>query len=256
MAKLILHIIFAVACLGMLLSCAVSKTGSSTTISMKVHECDSIIVTEFNDDKLDTLLIITDSETKNMLFDMSTYDSSRDFVKFYPRLHLTFKGQDKEESLGVFGNNVKGKNGTYKCPIDLEKKLRELVNQENAFINLEYGQENIVWNNKDNSFIHNYAYKSFVDKSIDNKTLTAVAEAISDTTDLGHKICSKTRNLRKGDIAFILLYESQYVEPAIDLRMQFDILDDDCKLPSGLLDYLENNRDQVKSIILKKLQAK
>ena len=34
------------------------------------------------------------------------------------------------------------------------------------------------------------------------------------------------------------------------------ILDDDCKLPSGLLDYLENNRDQVKSIILKKLQAK
>ena len=134
---------------------------------MKVYEFDSIIVTEFNDDKLDTLLIITDSETKNMLFDMLTYDSSRDFVKFYPRLHLTFKGQDKEESLGVFGNNVKGKNGTYKCPIDLEKKLRELVNQENAFINLEYGQENIVWNNKDNSFIHNYAYKSFVDKSID-----------------------------------------------------------------------------------------
>ena len=255
MAKLRLHIILAIACLGLLLSCAVSKTGTSLAISMKVDECDSIFVVE-NDDKRDTLTVITDSELKNELFDILTNESFRDVVKFYPRLHLTFNGQDKEESLGVFGNNVKGKNGTYKCPIDLEKKLRELVNQENAFINLEYGQENIVWNNKDNSFIHNYAYKSFVDKSIDNKTLTSVAEAISDTTDLGHKICSKTRNLRKGDIAFILLYESQYVEPAIDLRMQFDILDDDCKLPSGLLDYLENNRDQVKSVILKKLQAK
>ncbi|MBR0023746.1 MAG: hypothetical protein IJP59_03960, partial [Muribaculaceae bacterium] len=153
MAKLRLHIILAIACSGLLLSCAVSKTGSSTTISMKVYVCDSIIVTEYNDDKFDTLLVITDSETKNELFDILTYESFRDVVKFYPRLHLTFKGQDKEESLGVFGNNVKGKNGTYKCPIDLEKKLRELVNQENAFINLEYGQENIVWNNKDNSFI-------------------------------------------------------------------------------------------------------
>ena len=255
MTKLRLHIILAVACLGMLLSCAVSKTGTSPAISMKVDECDSIFVVE-NDDKRDTLTVITDSELKNELFDILTNDTSHDIVKFFPRISLIFRGQGKEESIGVLGDYIKGKNGTYKCPIDLEKKLRELVNQENAFINLEYGQENIVWNNKDNSFIHNYAYKSFVDKSIDNKTLTAVAEAISDTTDLGHKICSKTRNLRKGDIAFILLYESQYVEPAIDLRMQFDILDDDCKLPSGLLDYLENNRDQVKSVILKKLQAK
>ena len=255
MTKLRLHIILAIACLGLLLSCAVSKTGTSPAISMKVDECDSIFVVE-NDDKQDTLTVITDSELKNELFDILTNDTSHDIVKFFPRISLIFRGQGKEESIGVLGDYIKGKNGTYKCPIDLEKKLRELVNQENAFINLEYGQENIVWNNKDNSFIHNYAYKSFVDKSIGNKTLTALAEAISDTTDLGHKICSKTRNLRKGDIAFILLYESQYVEPAIDLRMQFDILDDDCKLPSGLLDYLENNRDQVKSVILKKLQAK
>ena len=255
MAKLRLHIILAIACLGLLFSCAVSKTGTSPAISMKVDEYDSIFIVE-NDDKRDTLTVITDSELKNELFDILTNGTSHDIVKFFPRISLIFRGQGKEESIGVLGDYIKGKNGTYKCPIDLEKKLRELVNQKNAFINLEYGQENIVWNNKDNSFIHNYAYKSFVDKSIDNKTLTAVAEAISDTTDLGHKICSKTRNLRKGDIAFILLYESQYVEPAIDLRMQFDILDDDCKLPSGLLDYLENNRDQVKSVILKKLQAK
>ena len=255
MAKLRLYIVLAIACSGLLLSCAVSKTGTSPAISMKVDEYDSIFIVE-NDDKRDTLTVITDSELKNELFDILTNGTSHDIVKFFPRISLIFRGQGKEESIGVLGDYIKGKNGTYKCPIDLEKKLRELVNQKNAFINLEYGQENIVWNNKDNSFIHNYAYKSFVDKSIDNKTLPAVAEAISDTTDLGNKICSKTRNLRKGDIAFILLYESQYVEPAIDLRMQFDILDDDCKLPSGLLDYLENNRDQVKSVILKKLQAK
>ena len=255
MIKLRLYIVLAIACSGLLLSCAVSKTGTSPAISMKVDEYDSIFIVE-NDDKRDTLTVITDSELKNELFDILTNGTSHDIVKFFPRISLIFRGQGKEESIGVLGDYIKGKNGTYKCPIDLEKKLRELVNQKNAFINLEYGQENIVWNNKDNSFIHNYAYKSFVDKSIDNKTLTALAEAISDTTDLGHKICSKTRNLRKGDIAFILLYESQYVEPAIDLRMQFDILDDDCKLPSGLLDYLENNRDQVKSVILKKLQAK
>ncbi|MBR0024845.1 MAG: hypothetical protein IJP59_09605, partial [Muribaculaceae bacterium] len=152
MAKLRLHIILAIACLGLLFSCAVSKTGTSPAISMKVDEYDSIFIVE-NDDKRDTLTVITDSELKNELFDILTNDTSHDIVKFFPRISLIFRGQGKEESIGVLGDYIKGKNGTYKCPIDLEKKLRELVNQENAFINLEYGQENIVWNNKDNSFI-------------------------------------------------------------------------------------------------------
>ena len=128
MAKLRLHIILAIACLGLLLSCAVSKTGTLPAISMKVDECDSIFVIE-NDDKRDTLTVITDSELKNELFDNLTNDTSHDIVKFFPRIDLIFKGQGKKESLGVFGNNVKGKNGTYKCPIDLEKRLRELASK-------------------------------------------------------------------------------------------------------------------------------
>ena len=104
--------------------------------------------------------------------------------------------------------------------------------------------------------VENEDYKAFMDKKIDDRTLINVAESISDTTDLARDICSKKRNLRKGDLAFILLYDSNYIAPAHDLGMQFDAFDNDCRFPCGLLDFLEDNRELVKNIIIKKLQAK
>ena len=125
-----------------------------------------------------------------------------------------------------------------------------------SLINIRYGQFNIIWNCLDNCFIQNDDYKAFKDRKIDGRILMNVAESISDTTDLAQNICSKKVNLRKGDLAFILFYESNYIAPARDLGMQFDVFDDDCKFPCGILDYLEDNRELVKSVIIKKLQAK
>ena len=127
---------------------------------------------------------------------------------------------------------------------------------KDSLINLKYGPRDITWNDFDNCFIENEDYKAFMDKKIDDRTLINVAESISDTTDLARDICSKKRNLRKGDLAFILLYDSKYIAPAHDLGMQFDVFDNDCRFPCGLLDYLEDNRKLVKNIIIKKSQAK
>lgn len=127
---------------------------------------------------------------------------------------------------------------------------------KDSLINLKYGPRDITWNDFDNCFIENEDYKAFMDKKIDDRTLINVAESISDTTDLVRDICSKKRNLRKGDLAFILLYDSNYIAPAHDLGMQFDAFDNDCRFPCGLLDFLEDNRELVKNIIIKKLQAK
>ena len=127
---------------------------------------------------------------------------------------------------------------------------------KDSLINLKFGQRDIIWNDYNNCFIENDDYKAFMDKKIDDRTLINVAESISDTTDLARDICSKKRNLRKGDLAFILLYDSKYIAPAHDLGMQFDVFDNDCRFPCGLLDYLEDNRELVNNIIIKKSQAK
>ena len=127
---------------------------------------------------------------------------------------------------------------------------------KDSLINLKFGQRDIIWNDYNNCFIENDDYKAFMEKKIDDRSLINVAESISDTTDLDRDICSKKKNLRKGDLAFILLYDSKYIAPAHDLGMQFDVFDNDCRFPCGLLDYLEDNRELVKNIIIKKLQAK
>lgn len=127
---------------------------------------------------------------------------------------------------------------------------------KDSLINLKFGQRDIIWNDYNNCFIENDDYKAFMEKKIDDRSLINVAESISDTTDLDRDICSKKKNLRKGDLAFILLYDSKYIAPAHDLGMQFDVFDNDCRFPCGLLDYLEDNRELVKNIIIKKSQAK
>ena len=96
---------------------------------MKVSKCDSIIVTEFNNQNLDTLMIITDAQAKKDLFSVLS-QTKREIVKMPIHIHLTFKGQNKEESIGICNNYVKNEGGTYKCSIDLEEKLRNLAKKQ------------------------------------------------------------------------------------------------------------------------------
>lgn len=96
---------------------------------MNVNECDSIIVTEYNNQNLDTLMIITDAQTKKGLFYVLS-KTKQDNVKMPINIYMTFKWQNKEERVGICNEHVKTERGTYKCSIDLEEKLRNLAKKD------------------------------------------------------------------------------------------------------------------------------
>ncbi|MBR5639398.1 MAG: hypothetical protein IKW83_06495 [Muribaculaceae bacterium] len=108
----------------------VTKTANyqSKIIPMSVNECDSIIVTEYFKD---TLMIITDIKLKKELFDVLNYPKYNEIVKMPINLLLIFKGQNMDVTLGVCNNHLKNENGTYKCTINVEDRLRVLVKQNN-----------------------------------------------------------------------------------------------------------------------------
>jgi len=78
-----------------------------------------------------------------------------------------------------------------------------------------------------------------------------IVNSISDTTNLYLNVCSKSFNLRKGDVAFIALCDLNQIHIAKDLGYQFDVYDPPCKYPYGMLDCLEFYRDEFKEKILR-----
>ena len=79
-----------------------------------------------------------------------------------------------------------------------------------------------------------------------------IVNAISDTTFVSESVCSKHSSLKKGDIAFILLFYSFEFLDYMDFGMYFDCLTDTCLYFNGQLDWLEHNRGYIKERILKK----
>lgn len=122
---------------------------------------------------------------------------------------------------------------------------------KDSVIVVNYGQLRLFWDLNNSCFIPNKSLDMIENHQINPMMIDDVIYSINDTTDLHYSICSKASSLKKGDIAFILLYESKYVFPARDLGVQFDYFENDCIFPIYLLDYVEDNRE----LVVKKLLA-
>lgn len=101
----------------------------------------------------------------------------------------------------------------------------------------------LLWNKNQNSLIKNQDYNDIL-KNKDKTSL--VVEFVKKNNDLGISLCSKTTaNLKDGDIAFIYLYENQKIPAFKCFKIQFDFIQNNCKVPEGLMDYVEKNRNNV-----------
>lgn len=101
----------------------------------------------------------------------------------------------------------------------------------------------LLWNKNQNTLIKNQDYNDIL-KNKDKTSL--VVGFIKKNKDLGISLCSKTSaNLKDGDIAFIYLYENQQIPAFKCFNIKFDFIQNNCKIPEGLMDYVEKNRDNV-----------
>lgn len=104
--------------------------------------------------------------------------------------------------------------------------------------------DNIIlkWDKKSNSLIKDEDYVNILK---DKKKIYSVMNFIKEKENLAIKICSKkSANLKNGDIAFTYLYENQRIPAFRCFNFQFDFIENKCQFPEGLLDYLEENRQE------------
>ncbi len=107
----------------------------------------------------------------------------------------------------------------------------------------------LIWDKNQNALIKNQDYYNILK---DRKEILMMTQFIANNDDLDISICSKTGgNLKKGDIAFIYLYENQKVPAFKCFNIQFDFIQNNCKMPEGLLNYIEKYRNNVVQKILK-----
>lgn len=101
----------------------------------------------------------------------------------------------------------------------------------------------LKWNKKSNSLIKDSNYYNYLKNK---NTLRLITESIASTADLGVLVCSKKKgHLKVGDVAFLYLLENRKFYLFQCLKIQFDVLDKDCKIPRFLLDYIDKNRHTV-----------
>lgn len=79
----------------------------------------------------------------------------------------------------------------------------------------------------------------------DSATIACLIPLISDTTALSINVCSKTKPMVKGDLAFLLLYKLQIVPIFSCFQGQFDAFPPDWYYPYGVLDILHENRNEI-----------
>jgi hypothetical protein len=128
------------------------------------------------------------------------------------------------------------------------RKLHKIKNED--IIVIKYNNGIILkWNVEKNQLIKDSNYDEILKNK---KKLQAMLSSISDNEDIGVKVCTKkTSNLKKGDIAFIFLYENQKIYLFSCLKLQFDVMNENCKYPDALLDYIEKNRQKVQEQVKK-----
>lgn len=121
----------------------------------------------------------------------------------------------------------------------------------------EYNTSNIIIVNFDNKIalkwdvVNNTLIKDATYYEIlkNKKKIEIISNSISNNEDLKVKVCSKEANLKKGDVAFIYLLENQKIYLFSCLKLQFDVINKNCKYPVNLLNYIENQRFKVQKEI-------
>jgi hypothetical protein len=121
----------------------------------------------------------------------------------------------------------------------------ETYNSDTLTVELEGGIK-LLWDSKNDEIIKDSVFYALRGTSI-NKN---IVKSISDTTNLYVSVCSKKSNLRKGDVAFIALLDLDQLHVGRDLGCQFCEIYDSCKYLDGMLDGLENNREEIAEKLL------
>ncbi|GAA0876020.1 hypothetical protein GCM10009118_24300 [Wandonia haliotis] len=140
--------------------------------------------------------------------------------------------------------------------IDGEIRLKEDSLNLNAMNQkgMESGKDSIVlvqlvedisinWNNQSYSIMEDELFSSVV--AVFSKKQKRIIALISDTTISEAKACSIDRNLLVGDLAFLLINKIKKLPYFEVLGVQWDFLEDNCKYPFGLFDYINNYRNEV-----------
>lgn len=110
----------------------------------------------------------------------------------------------------------------------------------------------LKWDVNNNSIIKDSNYYKYLKNK---NTIHLIADNIDSTTDLNIKICSKkTNNLKIGDVAFLYLWENRKFYLFKCLKLQFDAIGENCKIPENLLDYIEKNRQTVQKKVVECIQ--
>lgn len=123
------------------------------------------------------------------------------------------------------------------------QKFKKIIFKESVFL---------IWDIDKSVFVKD---KQYLMLSNNKNMLSYIVNEVSNTEDLGFKICSKsTSNAKKGDIAFLYLLDTQNIFLFSCFKIQFDIKEGSCPFPKNLLDYVENNRKKVTEQIKKCLK--
>lgn len=144
--------------------------------------------------------------------------------------------------------NVYKCNDTDNISKEESEKASETIHQPDTILIEFDGGIHILWDNINDRIIKDENYYIATQKPININ----IVNAISDTTFVSESVCSKHSSLKKGDIAFILLFYSFEFLDYMDFGMYFDCLTDTCLYFNGQLDWLEHNRGYIKERILKK----
>lgn len=123
-----------------------------------------------------------------------------------------------------------------------ENNIEKAITNDTLTINID---KDIIlkWNIKKSEFIKDSNFYKYLQNT---EILKKISKNILSENDLNVKICTKnTQNLKTGDIAFLYLWKNQKLSLFKCLNIQFDVVNDDCKIPEYLLDYIEKNRKMV-----------
>lgn len=101
---------------------------------------------------------------------------------------------------------------------------------------------NVLWNVREKNVVDNSSNSTlFFERPVD------LINAIKDTTP----VFFNDYSIRKGDVAFLLIYSSGFIKIFKDFHMQFDVIGLN-GVPEGLLEFVNNNRDSIAFILYDK----
>ena len=73
-----------------------------------------------------------------------------------------------------------------------------------------------------------------------------LVNAISETSSTHISACYKQNQIRKGDIAFMILEDIRNIPLSEVFQVQFDVYEANCRYPVGLFYHIEENRELVR----------